>query len=83
MLIHLTPPHPPTHPQVFAAGEDTLLAPLVAALQSDLARPGADEAALFEDYGKRYLTQMRARAPGGGTPKFVVDKMLVRPLDPG
>jgi len=55
-----------------------LLAPLAAQMQTELAANPADEAAVLHRYGKLYLQQMLARAPVGTSPKFVVDKMLVR-----
>lgn len=72
----------PTHrPQVFAAGEDTLLAPIASQLQQALAHASpsspANEEQIFEAHGRRYLAEMRARAPGGSAPDYVVDKMLV------
>jgi tetratricopeptide (TPR) repeat protein len=71
------PRRPLLLPQVFAAGEDTLLAPLASAMQAELAGPAADQEAVLARYGARYLEEMRARAPAGSDPKYVVDKMLV------
>jgi hypothetical protein len=73
--------------QAYAAGEDTLLAPLATEMQVLLADPSSDHAAVLERYGRRYLKRMRARAPGvaagGPKPKYVIDKMLVSSADNG
>ena len=62
------------HSRAYAAGEDTLLAPLAAAAQRAAAkeRTAAGAAAAFEAHGRRYLRAMRARArrergSGGGS----------------
>jgi hypothetical protein len=50
-------------PQVFAAGEDTALAPLTTGLNKELSKPDAEHAKVLRKYGKRYLARMRRLVP--------------------
>jgi hypothetical protein len=49
--------------QVFAAGEDTALAPLTTGLNKELSKPDVDHTKVLRKYGKRYLTRMRRLVP--------------------
>ena len=63
--------------QVWGAGEDTALAPLLPDLLAVLHGGGEVEAARIAAVGRRYLEEMRARVPAdkaGAT--WIVDKML-------
>jgi hypothetical protein len=50
-------------PQVFAAGEDTALAPLTTGLNKELSKLNVDHVKVLRKYGKRYLTRMRRLVP--------------------
>lgn len=77
--------------QVFAAGEDTAMAPLTPAINKALATSSPqDHPALLQQFGQQYLSAMRAKVPqawwdqqgpstaaaGDGSQLHTVDKML-------
>lgn len=68
---------------MFAAGEDTALAPLTGELNKLLVKPGVDHQKVLRKYGRRYIRTMRERVPPDITwpnsetgPQRIVDKML-------
>ncbi len=56
-----------SHPDVFAAGEDTALAPITGDLNAALAQPGADHRELLARFGRRYVKEMRKRIGAANT----------------
>ncbi|EFJ43393.1 hypothetical protein VOLCADRAFT_96413 [Volvox carteri f. nagariensis] len=69
------------YPGVWAAGEDTALAPLTPRLNELLMKQGLSNRAALADFGRRYVEEMRRRAVASGwdpnnPPVRIVDKML-------
>lgn len=69
--------------QVFAAGEDTALAPLTKDINNQVSKPAADLKKLLRKFGRKYIKLMRQRVPADShwpepatSPKRIVDKML-------
>jgi hypothetical protein len=74
-----TTPHWLLHLQVFAAGEDTAMAPLTPAINQALAgSPPQDHPSLLQKFGEQYLTAMRAKLSAASSSQHphIVDKML-------
>eukprot|EP00887_Chlorella_sp_A99_P000461 scaffold17.g461.t1 len=66
-----------SHSQVWGAGEDTQLAPLVPQVIQLLQRGGEINAADIAAVGRRYVAEMRARLPAEHKGvRWIVDKML-------
>jgi uncharacterized protein Usg len=51
------------HLQVWAAGEDTALAPLTTDVNRQLSKPNIDHSKVCNQLGRRYISLMRARVP--------------------
>ncbi|GIL84182.1 hypothetical protein Vretimale_15828 [Volvox reticuliferus] len=66
---------------VWAAGEDTALAPLTSSINKVLVKQGLSQPGVLTDFGRQYLREMQHRAVASGwdpnkPPVRIVDKML-------
>eukprot|EP00775_Hariotina_reticulata_P011563 gene11563-11707_t len=52
-----------SHSQVWAAGEDTALAPLTTDVNKQMAKPNINHSKVCKKLGRRYITLMRGRLP--------------------
>jgi len=66
-----------SHSQVWGAGEDTAMAPIIGTMMSEMnSIPESAQLEVLVSYGKKYVDEMLSRVPDGRHVTRIVDKML-------